>query len=321
MTIEVHGVNKRFGTVRALDEIDLELGPGVTGLLGPNGSGKSTLLKLVSGQLRPDTGQVRVLGLDPFAAPEVFARLGLCPEQDKFYEDLSGEAFVTALTRLHGFPAREATGHAHHALARVGMTDHMRKPMRAMSRGMRQRVKIAQSIAHDPPVVLLDEPLTGTDPVGRADLIALVRTLGQEGRCVLVSSHVLHEVEAMTHQVVLVRYGRLRAKGDIGRLRALLDDRPYRFRIRTARAPLAAPSSSSSPGGAEGSRELAAALVVLPHVRAAEVTGADALELTTTDLLALCRALPCEAARLGLVVEELGSPDADLESLYRYLIE
>lgn len=313
MTIEVRGVTKMFGTVRALDEIDLELGPGVTGLLGPNGSGKSTLLKLVSGQLRPDTGHVRVLGLDPFAEPQVFARLGLCPEQDKFYEDLTGEAFVVALTRLHGFDAREATARAHHALARVGMTEHMRKPMRAMSRGMRQRTKIAQAIAHDPPVVLLDEPLTGTDPVGRADLIALTRTLGQEGRCVVVSSHVLHEVEAMTHQVVLVRYGRLRAMGDIARLRALLDDRPYRFRIRVG------PSSPAS--GAVGPRALAAALVVLPHVRAVDVVGSDALELTTTDLMALCRTLPGEAARLGLVVEELGSPDADLESLYRYLID
>jgi ABC-2 type transport system ATP-binding protein len=303
VTIEVRGVTKMFGMVRALDEIDLELGPGVTGLLGPNGSGKSTLLKLVSGQLRPDTGHVRVLGLDPFSEPEVFARLGLCPEQDKFYEELSGEAFVTALTRLHGMGPREATERAHHALGRVGMTEHMRKPMRAMSRGMRQRVKIAQAIAHDPPVVLLDEPLTGTDPVGRADLIALTRALGQEGRIVVVSSHVLHEVEAMTHQVVLVRYGRLRAQGDIGRLRALLDDRPYRFRARVARP-----------------RELAAALVLQPHVRAAEVVAADALELTTTDLMALCRALPGEAARLGLVIEELGSPDADLESLYRYLI-
>jgi len=304
VTIEVRGVTKMFGTVRALDEIDLEIGPGVTGLLGPNGSGKSTLLKLVSGQLRPDTGHVRVLGMDPFAEPQVFARLGLCPEQDKFYEELSGEAFVVALTRLHGFGAREATERAHHALARVSMTESMRKPMRAMSRGMRQRVKIAQAIAHDPPIVLLDEPLTGTDPVGRADLITLTRTLGQEGRIVVVSSHVLHEVEAMTHQVVLVRYGRLRAMGDIGRLRALLEDRPYRFRICVERP-----------------RELAAALVVLPHVRAAELVKGHALEITTTDLMALCRALPGEAARLGLVIEELGSPDADLESLYRYLIE
>ncbi|MCA9648268.1 MAG: ABC transporter ATP-binding protein [Myxococcales bacterium] len=302
--IEVAGVTKLYGTVRALDEIDLRLGPGVTGLLGPNGSGKSTLLKLVSGQLRPDTGTVRVGGLDPFAQPEVFRSLGLCPEQDKFYEEQTGESFVTALTRLHGYGAREARERARAALTRVGMAEHMGKRIQAMSRGMRQRTKIAQAIAHDPPIVLLDEPLTGTDPIGRADLIALVRELGQQGRCVVVSSHVLHEVEAMTHQVVMVRYGRLRATGDIARLRALLDDRPYRFRVEVARP-----------------RALAAALVVLPHVRAAEVVDATTLELTTTDLAALCRALPREAAALGLVIDRLGSPDADLESLYRYLIE
>ncbi len=302
--IEVRGVTKLFGTVRALDEIDLDIGPGVTGLLGPNGSGKSTLLKLISGQLQPDTGQVRVYGLDPFAQPQVFAHLGLCPESDKFYEEQTGEGFVTALTRLHGFGAREAKERARAALTQVGMAEHMGKPIRAMSRGMRQRTKIAQAIAHDPPIVLLDEPLTGTDPVGRADLIALVRMLGQQGRCVLVSSHVLHEVEAMTHSVVLVRYGRLRAQGDIARLRALIVDRPYRFRIEVARP-----------------RDLAAAVVALPHVQAAEVVDDGVLEVTTNDLGALCRSLPEQAERLGMVIDQLGSPDADLESLYRYLIE
>lgn len=303
-TIEVQGVTKLYGLVRALDEIDLRLGPGVTGLLGPNGSGKSTLLKLVCGQLRPDTGTVRVGGLDPFAQPEVFRSMGLCPEQDKFYEEQTGEGFVTALTRLHGYGAAQARQRAQAALARVGMAESMGKRIRDMSRGMRQRTKIAQAIAHDPPIVLLDEPLTGTDPVGRADLIALVRDLGRQGRCVVVSSHVLHEVEAMTHQVVLVRYGRLRATGDIARLRALLDDRPYRFRVEVARP-----------------RPLAAALIELPQVRAAEVVGPTTLELTATDLGALTEALPREAAALGMVIEQLGSPDADLESLYRYLIE
>ncbi|MEX1362397.1 MAG: ABC transporter ATP-binding protein [Nannocystaceae bacterium] len=303
-TIEVQGVTKLYGLVRALDEIDLRLGPGVTGLLGPNGSGKSTLLKLVCGQLRPDTGTVRVGGLDPFAQPEVFRSMGLCPEQDKFYEEQTGEGFVTALTRLHGYGAKQARQRAQAALARVGMAEFMGKRIRDMSRGMRQRTKIAQAIAHDPPIVLLDEPLTGTDPVGRADLIALVRDLGRQGRCVVVSSHVLHEVEAMTHQVVLVRYGRLRATGDIARLRALLDDRPYRFRVEVARP-----------------RPLAAALIELPQVRAAEVVGPTTLELTATDLGALTEALPREAAALGMVIEQLGSPDADLESLYRYLIE
>jgi ABC-2 type transport system ATP-binding protein len=313
VSIEVRGVTKMFGTVRALDEIDLELGPGVTGLLGPNGSGKSTLLKLVSGQLRPDTGHVRVLGLDPFAEPEVFARLGLCPEQDKFYEELSGEAFVIALTRLHGFGPREATERAHHALARVGMTEYMRKPMRAMSRGMRQRVKIAQAIAHDPDVVLLDEPLTGTDPVGRADLIALVVELGAHGRCVVVSSHVLHEVEAMTPSVVLVRYGRLRAQGNIRRLRALLVDRPYRVRIEIG-------DQDASEERAQDARALATRLVAVPTVTAIVFVDARTLELTTTDLDTACLEVPRLAAELGLGLERLSSPDADLESLYRYLV-
>jgi ABC-2 type transport system ATP-binding protein len=313
VSIEVRGVTKMFGTVRALDEIDLELGPGVTGLLGPNGSGKSTLLKLVSGQLRPDTGHVRVDGLDPFAQPEVFTRLGLCPEQDKFYEELSGEAFVIALARLHGYDAREATQRAHVALARVGMTEYMRKPIRAMSRGMRQRTKIAQAIAHDPPVVLLDEPLTGTDPVGRADLIALVVELGAHGRCVVVSSHVLHEVEAMTPSVVLVRYGRLRAQGNIRRLRALLVDRPYRVRIEIG-------DPDASEERAQDARALATRLVAVPTVTAIAFVDARTLELTTTDLDTACLEVPRLAAELGLGLERLSSPDADLESLYRYLV-
>jgi ABC-2 type transport system ATP-binding protein len=308
--IVVEGVSKLFGTVRALDEIGLEIGPGVTGLLGPNGSGKSTLLKLVSGQLRPDTGQIRVLGLDPFADPRCMTSLGLCPEHDKFYEELSGETFVAALARLHGYTAAEARTRAKRALARVGMDRFASKQLRAMSRGMRQRVKIAQAIVHDPAVVLLDEPLTGTDPVGRADLIALVVELGSAGRCVLVSSHVLHEVEAMTPSVVLIRYGRLRAQGNIRRLRALLEDRPYRVRVEVAAAA----------DQLVDARALAARLVLVPSVSAVTLVDARTLELTTTDLDTVCLEIPQRAAELGLSVERLSSPDADLESVYRYLV-
>ncbi|MCB9748989.1 MAG: ABC transporter ATP-binding protein [Myxococcales bacterium] len=299
------GVSKSFGPIRALNEFDLEIGPGVTGLLGPNGSGKSTLLKLFSGQLRPDTGTVRVLGRDPFRDVSVFAALGLCPEQDKFYEELTGLDFVTALTRLHGYDARAARERAAAAMARVGMTAHERKPIRAMSRGMRQRTKIAQAIAHDPAIVLLDEPLTGADPVARAELIELIARLGAEGRCVVVSSHVLHEVEAMTHQVVLIRFGRLRAQGDIVRLRTLLDDRPYRIRVTT-----------------DAPRPLASRLLErLDHVRAVSVVADDALELTTLELDRACFDIPQLAGELGQTVRGFTSPDADLESLYRYLIE
>jgi ABC-2 type transport system ATP-binding protein len=298
------GVSKMFGPVRALNEIDLDLGPGVHGLLGPNGSGKSTLLKLFAGQLKPDTGTVRLNARDPFAEPEALRALGLCPEQDRFYEDLTGRVFVEALTRLHGFDTHDARRKSERAIERVGMGTYADKPIGTMSRGMRQRIKIAQAIAHEPEIILLDEPLNGADPVARADLVALVRTLGDEGRCVVVSSHVLHEVEAMTHHVVLIRFGRMRAQGDILRLRELIVDRPYRIRIETSDA-----------------RRLATALCALPHTRAVEVVSATTLELVTSDLDGACRAAPRVAQELGLVLRRFTSPDADLESLYRYLMQ
>ena len=301
--LEARGVSKLFGQVRALNEVDLEVGPGVTGLLGPNGSGKSTLLKLFSGQLLPDAGVVTLLGRDPFRDARARVSLGLCPEQDKFYEEQTGYQFIEVLTRLHGFSAREAKQRTAAALARVGMTEDGKKPLAAMSRGMRQRTKIAQAIVHDPPVVLLDEPLNGADPVARADLVKIIRTLGEEGRCVVVSSHVLHEVEAMTHQVIFIRFGRLRAHGDVFRLRGLAD-RPYRIRVKVSDA-----------------RVLAAKLVELEHIHSVTVDGADTLELTTTALEATARATARLAEELRLHIEAFTSPDADLESLYRYLME
>ncbi len=301
--IELRGVSKLFGTVRALDEVSLEIGPGVTGLLGPNGSGKSTLMKLITGQLTPDAGTVRVLDRNPFRDPQCMTALGLCPEHDRFYEELSGLDFVTALTRLHGYNHAEARHASERALARVGMTAFASKPLRSMSRGMRQRVKIAQAIAHDPHVVLLDEPLTGTDPVGRADLIALITALGSESRTVVVSSHVLHEVEAMTEDVVLIRHGRVRAEGNIRRLRALLVDRPYRIRM-----------------GVGDARRFASAAIALAGVSALTVLDGATVEVTTSSFDLACDGLPALARSLGLVVGELVSPDADLESLYRYLV-
>jgi ABC-2 type transport system ATP-binding protein len=301
--IEIHGVSKLFGLVRALDEIDLEFGPGVTGLLGPNGSGKSTLLKLISGQLRPETGHVRVLGLDPFTDPRAMIAIGLCPEHDKFYEEMPALDFIAALVRLHGFGAREAGERARAALVRVDLERAASKPLREMSRGMRQRVKIAQAIAHDPTVVLLDEPLTGTDPVGRAGLIELVASLGTGGRTVVVSSHVLHEIEAMTPQVVMIRYGRLRAQGNIRRLRALLEDRPYRIRVEIA-----------------DPRGFAVRLLASADVRAVSLIDAHSVELTTTALDLTCAELPRIAQAMGLSITRMVSPDADLESLYGYLV-
>ncbi|MBL4686442.1 MAG: hypothetical protein JKY37_17740 [Nannocystaceae bacterium] len=169
---------------------------------------------------------------------------------------------------------------------------------------MRQRTKIAQAIVHDPKIVLLDEPLTGADPIARADLIALVEQLGAEGRCVVISSHVLHEVEAMTHRVVLIRFGRLRARGDIMRLRALLEDRPYRIRLEV-----------------DSPRALAALLVTRPSVVATEIVASDVVEVTTTNLELASAEIPALAQQHGMTLRSFSSPDADLESLYRYLVE
>lgn len=302
--LEARGVSKLFGEVRALDNVDLRLGSGVTGLLGPNGSGKSTLLKLFAGQLLPDEGEVRLLGADPFSEAHSRRDLGLCPEQDAFYEDLSGLRFVEVLTRLHGHSAAKARALSEAAIEEVGMTAHAHKALRQMSRGMRQRIKIAQAIAHEPAVILLDEPLTGADPVARTDLVRLIRRLGAQGRCVLVSSHVLHEVQAMTHQVVLIRFGRMRAQGDVFRLRTLLTDRPYRVELTV-----------------DDARRYAAQIVESPHVLAASFgCGADQLELTLVDLEAALAELHRVAAAQGQTIRRISSPDTDLESLYRYLV-
>lgn len=210
---------------------------------------------------------------------------------------------MTALVQLHGYPREAARARAEAALTRVALERVWNKSLREMSRGMRQRVKIGQAIAHDPAVVLLDEPLTGTDPVGRADLIALVTGLGEAGATVVVSSHVLHEVEAMTPRVVLIRYGRLRAQGNIRRLRALLGDRPYRIRLEVDRP-----------------RDLAARLVHTASTRAVVLVDERTLELTCVDLDVALVELPALADELGMVLHRMTSPDADLESLYGYLV-
>lgn len=301
--LQARGVSKLFGQVRALNEIDLEIGPGVTGLLGPNGSGKSTLLKLFAGQLLPDAGQVRLMGADPFRQTSCLRALGLCPEQDAFYEDQTGHRFIEVLTRLHGFDKREAKARTVKAIERVGMSAFAGKKLKAMSRGMRQRIKIAQAIAHDPPVVLLDEPLTGADPVARADLIALVHTLGAEGRCVLVSSHVLHEVEAMTDRVIFIRFGRLRAHGEILPLRTRLANEPFRLVLQV-----------------DNPREIAARGLALAHVLGARI-GDGLVEFETSDLSRTAGELVKMIQEAGMSLHGFHSPDADLQSLYRYLME
>src|SRR5947199_9487672 len=227
--IEFDGVSKWYGNVIGLNKLTLRIPAGVTGLLGPNGAGKSTLLQLATGQLRPSQGSVRVLGRAAWNNPALMRHVGLCPEQDAFYEWMTGRDFVRTCARLSGMGRAAAASMTEEALARVGMTENADRPIRGYSKGMRQRTKIAQALVHEPRVLFLDEPLSGTDPVARRDLIDVIRGLAAGGCSVLVSSHVLHEVQALTPTIVLLHRGRLVAEGHVRELRDLIDRHPHRI--------------------------------------------------------------------------------------------
>ncbi|MGE3808256.1 MAG: ABC transporter ATP-binding protein, partial [Gemmataceae bacterium] len=227
--VEFDGVSKWYGNVIGLNKLTLRLPPGITGLLGPNGAGKSTFLLLATGQLRPSQGQVRVLDQPVWNNPALNRHIGLCPEQDAFYEWMTGRDFVTTCARLSGLIGRVARDAAHQAIVTVGMLQHMDRPISGYSKGMRQRIKLAQALVHDPQVLFLDEPFTGTDPVARRDLMDVIRKLAASGCSVLVSSHVLHEVHTLTPNIVLLHRGRLVAEGHVRQIRDLIDKHPHRI--------------------------------------------------------------------------------------------
>src|SRR5262245_7077695 len=234
--VEFRSVSKWYGQVIGLNNLTLELPPGVTGLLGPNGSGKSTLLQLATGQLRPSQGAVRVLGYDAWSRPGLNAFVGLCPEQDAFFEWMTGREFLRTCALLGGLGRRRANDAADRALERVRMTEAAGRAIRGYSKGMRQRIKLAQAMVHDPLVLFLDEPLNGTDPVARRELIDAIVEWGRSGRTVLVSSHIFHEVQAVTRSIVLLNRGRMAAQGDVRQIRDLIDEHPHRIVLRSPRA-------------------------------------------------------------------------------------
>ncbi|MDX2037334.1 MAG: ABC transporter ATP-binding protein [Isosphaeraceae bacterium] len=302
--IEFRSASKWYGNVIGLNNVTLRIDRGVTGLLGPNGAGKSTLLQLATGQLRPSQGEVIVLGRHAWNNPGLNREIGLCPEQDAFYEWMSGRRFVELCARLAGMSPRTARAAAEHALSLVDMLPNADRAVRGYSKGMRQRTKIAQSLVHDPELLFLDEPLTGTDPVARRELIDVIHRIGDSGKSVIVSSHVLHEVEAVTRRIVMLNRGRLIAEGDIRQIRDLIDTHPHRIVLK-----------SSSP------RELAARLV-----RRADVVGVD---LRAKDGAILVETLAPDAfygtlSEIALdrdtPIDEVYSDDDNLESVFKYLV-
>ena len=302
--VAFHDVSKWYGNVIGINKLTLQIPPGVTGLLGPNGAGKSTLLQLATGQLYPSQGTVRVLGQAAWNNPALNHHIGLCPEQDAFYEWMTGWDFVYTSARLSGMGRRAARDAAGRTLDAVGMTRHKDRVVRGYSKGMRQRTKLAQSLVHDPRVLFLDEPLTGTDPVARRDLMDIIQRLGGEGKSVLVSSHVLHEVQSLTPRIVLLNHGRLVAEGHVRQIRDLIDEHPHHIVLvcdeyRTLAAGLLAWED------VEGVRVLAREKGLVVETRAPDAFYARLPELSLSD---------------GTAIKEVYSDDDNLEAVFKYLV-
>ena len=302
--LEAAELSRWYGPVIALNNLTFSLEPGVTALVGPNGAGKSTLLKSLTGELRPSRGKVRVLGEDPWNNPDLFRSIGYCPEQDSLYEDMNAPAFVAYLLRLRGFDGTAARTRAEAALSAAGLPpEAWGRKVAGYSKGMRQRVRIAQSIAHSPEVLFLDEPLTGLDPVGRRELRDLFRSLGERGTTILLSSHVLHEVESTTERILLLHHARLLAEGTVSDIRALIDRHPHSIEIECDRP-----------------REMASRLVGMEEVETVDLPRPGLLVARTRLPQVLYPKIARLVAEEEFRVTRLSSPDDNLEAVFRYLV-
>lgn len=299
--IAVNYVSKFFGSVVAVSDVSFVVNGGVTALLGPNGAGKSTLFRMMCGLTPPSRGSIEVLGADPRADRDVRGRLALVPQQDALFDHLTVHEWVDIAARSHAVADPAAA--TERALREVDLHDVGDKRVGQFSKGMRQRAKVAAALVNDPEVLILDEPLAGLDPVQRRRMIALFHRLGDDGRCVLVSSHVLDEVARLGSRVLVIAQGRLVATGDYRDLRALMDDRPLRVRL-----------------GVSDPRRLATALVDRGLVTGLTLGDTDVV-VDTLDIDALGRCVVPISRELGLRLTEVAPLDDDLESVFRYLVE
>jgi ABC-2 type transport system ATP-binding protein len=296
-------LSKWYGQVSALNDVTVAVPPGITGLLGPNGAGKSTFMKLVTGQLQPSKGTVTVLGEPVWANPSIYSRIGFCPEPDAFYERMTGLDWVASLVRLNGLSRHAALDASRRALASVDLLDVANKKIGAYSKGMRQRVKLAQAIVHDPELLVLDEPLNGMDPLMRRTTIRLIREWGRTGKSAIVSSHILHEVEAMTSNILLINNGRILAEGNVHQIRDLIDTHPHTVSIR-----------------AEHPRALARHLLAADDVLSVKFDGHVVVIETARPDAFYTRLTEMAASGEAGAIEEVGSPDDNLQAVFTYLV-
>jgi ABC-2 type transport system ATP-binding protein len=300
-TIELRNVSRWYGNVVAVNDITMTIGPGVTGLLGPNGAGKSTVLHLIAGFLAPSRGELTVQGAASWRNPGLYRTVGLVPERDSVYAFLTGEEFVVATARLHELA--DPAGAARRAIAIVDMAEAQDRKISTYSKGMRQRIKVAAALVHDPQVLLLDEPFNGMDPRQRLHMMDLLTKLGAEGRTILLSSHILEEVERLADTIQVIVSGRLAASGDFRAIRRLMTSRPHVFLVRTS-----------------DDRLLGSALIGRPAVAGVEVAHGG-LQVRASDYGTFSRELAVLARDHGIRLREVLPEDESLESVFAYLLE
>ncbi|WP_406321986.1 ABC transporter ATP-binding protein [Streptomyces sp. NBC_01637] len=299
-TIEIDHTSRWFGNVVAVNDVTMTVGPGVTGLLGPNGAGKSTLINMMAGFLAPSTGKVTLDGALIWRNEAVYRQIGIVPEREGMYDFLTGREFVVANAELHGL----GDAAARKALATVEMEYAQDRKISTYSKGMRQRVKMASALIHEPSVLLLDEPFNGMDPRQRMQLMELLRRMGAEGRTVLFSSHILEEVEQLASHIEVIVAGRHAASGDFRKIRRLMTDRPHRYLVRSS-----------------DDRALAAALIADPSTAGIEVDlGERALRIQAVDFGRFTTLLPKVAREHGIRLLTVSPSDESLESVFSYLV-
>jgi ABC-2 type transport system ATP-binding protein len=306
MTIELRNVSRWYGNVVAVNDVTMSIGPGVTGLLGPNGAGKSTIMHMISGFLPPSRGELTITTSgDPkerptWRDPDIYRDVALVPERDSVYAFLTGSQFVTSTAKLHQLADPAAA--AQRAIALLDMADAADRKVATYSKGMRQRIKVAAALVHDPEILILDEPFNGMDPRQRLHMMDLLEKLGSEGRTIVFSSHILEEVERLSGTIQVVVAGRLAASGDFRAIRRLMTSRPHVFTVKSA-----------------DDRTLAGALIGRPAVTAVDL-GQNGLQVRTSDYGAFCRDIAVLARDHGIRLREVQPTDESLESVFAYLV-
>jgi len=300
-SVGVRNVSKWFDDVVAVSDVSFSISPGVTALLGPNGAGKSTMLRMIAGLTPPSQGELNVLGADPRKNTAIRGRIGLVPQQEELFAEQRAVEFVSLAAQLNGVPGPVEAARA--ALGVVELDPDETRPISTYSKGMRQRVKVAQAIVHGPDLLMMDEPLTGLDPRQRLHMIELIQSLGDQGRTVIVSSHVLDEVERLGSRVIVIAQGRLSAQGDFHQIRDLMDDRPHRIHVSCSDA-----------------RKLGAVLLTESGISDVTVTSAEHLVVGTDDVDRLRASIAPLSKVLDVRLEEVRPLDDDLESVFKYLV-